>query len=130
MQIRPMIGDLLDRNILPVDANALYVFVAGFDTAQNQITTSGQKYCSVFCGFHSDFTSNSTQYNDLKFIVSGMTCPYCGDSNAWTALQLTVSHEISEAITDPLVNQASYVGPPVGWYNEKYGEIGDICNAM
>ncbi|KAJ3233848.1 RNA helicase required for poly(A+) mRNA export [Chytriomyces hyalinus] len=111
-QMRPLIGNLLDQNIFPIDADAMYIFIAGFDTEPNQMTTSGQKYCTVFFG------------------VSGMTCPYCGDANPWISLQLTVSHEIAEVITDPLVNQASYVGPPVAWYNEKYGEVGDICNAM
>ncbi|TPX75686.1 hypothetical protein CcCBS67573_g03054 [Chytriomyces confervae] len=129
-QMRPLIGNLLDQDIFPVDADAMYIFIAGFDTEPNQMTTSGQKYCTVFCGFHSDFASNSTGFTDIKFGVSGMTCPYCGDANPWISLQLTVSHEIAEVITDPLVNQASYVGPPVAWYNEKYGEVGDICNAM
>ncbi|KAJ3238547.1 hypothetical protein HDU78_003433 [Chytriomyces hyalinus] len=125
-QMRPLIGNLLDQDIFPVDADAMYIFIAGFDTEPNQMTTSGQKYCTVFCGFHSDFASNSTGFTDIKFGVSGMTCPYCGDANPWISLQLTVSHEIAEVITDPLVNQASYVGPPVAWYNEKYGEVGDI----
>ncbi|KAJ3026783.1 UNVERIFIED_CONTAM: hypothetical protein HDU68_005087 [Siphonaria sp. JEL0065] len=136
MQIRPMIANLIQRNIFPPDEDALYVFISGFDSGPNTVTTQGNRYCSVFCGFHSDFSSAATQYNNLKFesfapvMYSGMTCPYCGNSNPWTALQMTISHEIAEAITDPLVSQATAVGPPVAWYNDKYGEIGDICNAM
>ncbi|KAJ3331320.1 hypothetical protein HDU76_003502 [Blyttiomyces sp. JEL0837] len=37
---------------------------------------------------------------------------------------------LADQATDPLINQALYVGPPVGWYNEKYGEIADICNSI
>ncbi|ORY32709.1 hypothetical protein BCR33DRAFT_723372 [Rhizoclosmatium globosum] len=130
LQIRPMIGDLIARNIFPSDPNALYVFISGFDSKPNQITTQGSGYCSVFCGFHSDFVSPATKFANIKYLFGGMTCNYCGNSNPWTALQLTISHEIAEAITDPLVGDVSIVGPPLAWYNEKYGEIGDICNSM
>jgi hypothetical protein len=35
------------------------------------------------------------------------------------ALTSTASHELSEAITDPIPGQ--------GWYDDANGEIGDIC---
>ena len=35
------------------------------------------------------------------------------------ALTTTTSHELCEAITDPV--------PGAGWYDEANGEIGDIC---
>ncbi|KAI9344670.1 hypothetical protein BDR26DRAFT_917233 [Obelidium mucronatum] len=130
VQIRILIGDLIARNIFPADEDAIYTFISGFDSGPNTVTTQGNRYCSVFCGFHSDFSSAQTEYSNIKFMYSGMTCNYCGNSNPWTALQMTISHEISEVITDPLVSQATTVGPPVAWYNDKYGEVGDICNAM
>ncbi|KAJ3192031.1 hypothetical protein HK101_007159 [Irineochytrium annulatum] len=33
-------------------------------------------------------------------------------------------------LTDPLVSQATALGPPVGWYNALMGEVADICNSM
>ncbi|KAJ3074818.1 hypothetical protein HDU98_010087 [Podochytrium sp. JEL0797] len=51
LQIQPLIADLLTRNILPPDENALYLFLGGFDTMPRQFTTQGQAYCSVFCMF-------------------------------------------------------------------------------
>ena len=35
------------------------------------------------------------------------------------ALTATSSHEFSEAVTDPIPGQ--------GWYDDRKGEIGDIC---
>jgi hypothetical protein len=39
--------------------------------------------------------------------------------NAIDALTSTSSHELCEAITDPIPGQ--------GWYDDANGEIGDIC---
>jgi hypothetical protein len=38
---------------------------------------------------------------------------------AFEALTVTSSHELAEAITDPV--------PGAGWYDDVNGEIGDIC---
>ena len=47
-------------------------------------------------------------------------CAGClGNANVFDALTGTSSHELSEAITDPV--------PPTGWYDNANGEIGDIC---
>ena len=40
------------------------------------------------------------------------------------------SHELVEAITDPEVGLATALGPPLAWYDNTNGEIGDICNAQ
>ena len=42
-----------------------------------------------------------------------------GGQTVFNALTGTSSHELCEAITDPV--------PPTGWYDNKNGEIGDIC---
>ena len=47
-------------------------------------------------------------------------CQGCiGSLAAFDALTSTSSHELSEAITDPIPGQ--------GWYDQNNGEIGDIC---
>ncbi len=47
-------------------------------------------------------------------------CAGCtGGQDAFTALTVTTSHELCEAITDPV--------PGEGWYDDANGEIGDIC---
>jgi hypothetical protein len=39
--------------------------------------------------------------------------------DVFSALMVTSSHELCEAITDPV--------PGKGWYDDANGEIGDIC---
>ena len=47
-------------------------------------------------------------------------CSGCvGSLSAIDALTSTSSHELCEAITDPVPGQ--------GWYDDQNGEIGDIC---
>src|SRR5947209_20620132 len=47
-------------------------------------------------------------------------CAGCiGGLAAFDALTTTSSHELCEAITDPIPGQ--------GWYDDANGEIGDIC---
>ena len=47
-------------------------------------------------------------------------CAGClGGLSAFDALTGTSSHELCEAITDPV--------PGAGWYDNHNGEIGDIC---
>ena len=71
-----------------------------------------------FCAYHSDFIHNGV---DVKY--SSMPYPGCGGCLGGLAvvdaLTATSSHELSEAITDPV--------PGTGWYDDAQGEIGDIC---
>jgi len=38
------------------------------------------------------------------------------------------SHELGEAVSDENVGNATGNAPPLAWYSNNYGEIGDICN--
>jgi hypothetical protein len=47
-------------------------------------------------------------------------CRGCsGALDPFAALTSTSSHELSEAVTDPV--------PGAGWYDEAHGEVGDVC---
>ncbi len=47
-------------------------------------------------------------------------CNGCrGGLSPFDALTTTCSHELCEAITDPIPGQ--------GWYDDAHGEIGDVC---
>jgi hypothetical protein len=74
----------------------------------------GSKSCQSYCGYH-----NNT--GDVYYAV--MPYPSCsgclGGMAAFDALTGTSSHELCEAITDPV--------PGNGWYDNTNGEIGDIC---
>ncbi|HUO10334.1 MAG TPA: hypothetical protein VM008_18655 [Phycisphaerae bacterium] len=74
----------------------------------------GSKSCQSYCGYHDNV--GSIYYAVMPY----PTCSGClGGMNAFDALTGTSSHELCEAITDPV--------PGKGWYDQVNGEIGDIC---
>ena len=79
------------------------------------VVMAGARSCQAFCGYH-DAIDNATFYA----VVPYPGCPGCvGGLNEFDALTSTTSHELAEAITDPV--------PGTGWYDDANGEIGDIC---
>jgi hypothetical protein len=74
----------------------------------------GNKSCQSYCGYHDNV--GKVYYAVMPY----PTCSGClGGMNAFDALTGTSSHELCEAITDPV--------PGSGWYDNTNGEIGDIC---
>ena len=74
----------------------------------------GSSSCKSYCGYHN---------NVGKAYYAVMPYPGCDGClstlSVFDALTGTSSHELCEAITDPI--------PGSGWYDDKNGEIGDIC---
>jgi hypothetical protein len=74
----------------------------------------GGSSCKSYCGYHN---------NTGKVYYAVMPFPGCtgclGGLGTLDALTGTSSHELCEAITDPV--------PGSGWYDKVNGEIGDIC---
>jgi hypothetical protein len=87
------------------DGNSLY-FVF---TARNVVVKDRHDFDSVtdFAGYH-DYASEA----NLAYAV----IPYQGDDDS----TLACSHELAEAVTDPEVTFR------LSWYDDRYGEIGDI----
>jgi hypothetical protein len=74
----------------------------------------GSQSCKSYCGYHNNI--GKVYYAVMPY----PTCDGClGGMKAFDALTGTSSHELCEAITDPV--------PGAGWYDDKNGEIGDIC---
>lgn len=89
---------------------------------------SSSGFGTQWCAYHS-----ATQYNGQ--LVSYTNAPYmpdagqsCGanfisppsdESGTDEGVTIVEGHEYGESVTDP--------NPPSGWYNNLYGEIGDIC---
>jgi hypothetical protein len=74
----------------------------------------GSRSCQSYCGYHSN--AGNIYYAVMPYPA----CSGClGDLSALDALTATSSHELCEAITDPV--------PGTGWYDDANGEIGDIC---
>ena len=80
------------------------------------VAQGGARSCQAFCGYHNDIAGQ------LYYAV--MPFPGCGGCtgglSVLDALTSTSSHELCEAITDPV--------PGRGWYDDGgNAEIGDIC---
>lgn len=74
--------------------------------------------CQTFCGYHDSFS-----YSGGRVFYAVLPYPSCsgctGGKAPFDALTGTTSHEVCEAITDPI--------PGMGWYDDANGEVGDIC---
>ncbi|MGA9312281.1 MAG: hypothetical protein WBV74_18210 [Pseudonocardiaceae bacterium] len=96
----------------PADGNTLYFI---YLPPGSVVVQGGSRSCQAFCGYHSDI--------DGKIFYAAMPYPGCrgctGNLALFDALTSTSSHELCEAITDPV--------PGGGWYDDAHGEIGDIC---
>ncbi len=84
----------------------------------------GTTSASVFCGYHRAFGSGTDQtvYGDLPFPPSGDACDAGQAPNgnlAADGMVSTLSHELNEAITDPLSQ--------IAWNDSVGHEIGDMC---
>jgi hypothetical protein len=112
--IRHLLQSEISTNALvpPIDSNTLY-FV--YLPPGVRVVQGGAASCQAFCGYHNDVSG--------KLFYAVMPYPGCagclGGLSTIDALTATSSHELCEAITDPVPGQ--------GWYDDTHGEIGDIC---
>lgn len=101
-----------DTSIPQPSANTLYFVYLPPGTSS---TLGSGSSCVNFCGYHSD-VNGSIFYAVMPY----PDCSGClGAQSDIDALTSTSSHELCEAITDPVPGQ--------GWYDDANGEIGDIC---
>ena len=79
------------------------------------VQAGSDQSCQVFCGYH-DRSAGGLYYA----VVPSPDCAGClGGLAAFDAITLVSSHELAEAITDPVPGQ--------GWYDDANGENADIC---
>jgi hypothetical protein len=106
-------GQIMSNMSVPqASPNTLYfVYVQPGTT----VVMGGSASCQAFCGYHNDI-SGQVFYGVLPY----PSCQGCtGGMDEFSSLTVTTSHELCEAITDPVPGQ--------GWYDDNNGEIGDIC---
>lgn len=81
-----------------------------------RVVMGGSASCQAFCGYHNAIAGTNVYYAVMPY----PGCDGCtGDASPFDALTSTSSHELCEAITDPVPGQ--------GWYDDAHGENGDIC---
>lgn len=113
--IRNLLRDaaLHDANLPRPSKNTLYCV---FTPAGVQVKDGADASCTVFCGYHNVM--------DAGIFYAVLPFPGCGGClnghTEFDSLTITTSHEMVEAITDPVPGQ--------GWYDDTFGEIGDIDN--
>jgi hypothetical protein len=98
------------------NANSLYFIYFPPGTT---ITLLGDSSCQTFGGYHDNIGGN------IFYAVEPFCVPGQGSMSQLDFFTLTSSHELCEAITDPV--------PGKGWYwfqdQQHQGEIGDICES-
>ncbi len=100
------------------------------------ITMGGSSSCQAggFCAYHGTLALNGQHlyYGVLPDMQSGSGCDTgCGsDPSPFNNQTSVASHELIEAVTDAEVGLATSNGPPLAWYDQTNGEIGDICNGQ
>lgn len=111
--IQQMIQQQASSGSVPSPTANLIYFV--FLPSGVTVTQGGSSSCQAFCGYH-DAISNEIFYAVTPY----PDCSGCTNNlSSFDALTVTSSHELCEAITDPVPGQ--------GWYDSQNGEIGDIC---
>ncbi len=86
--------------------------------------------CVQFCAYHGTFKTSG------KYVFYGVIPDLdhdgcqggCGAGTPEANVSEVSSHEMIEAVTDAAVGLAKTAGPPLAWYDNANGEIGDICN--
>jgi hypothetical protein len=115
-----VLGDAELRSVLQAtlpdlparSVNTLYSLFLPPGTA---VSMGDSRSCQAFCGYH-DAIDEEIFYSVLPY----PGCTGClGGADDFDALTSTTSHELAEAITDPV--------PGTGWYDDTHGEVGDIC---
>lgn len=117
------------------NGNADTIYMIYFPSGK-AITQGGSSSCvsGGFCAYHGTISANSRNilYGVQPDMQSTSGC-YTGCGNASTTFgnyTSVASHEFAETITDAAVGLATVSGPPLAWYDNTNGEIGDICNAI
>jgi hypothetical protein len=108
------------------------IYMVSFPKGKTITDPSGAASCQVFCAYHGTFKIGTQNvYYGVLPDMTGTCASGCGSAPSTFANQTSVaSHEMIETVTDAEVGLATTLGPPLAWYDNTNGEIGDICNAQ
>lgn len=129
--IHTELNRLFTAGSLPLPTTSNY-YPVHFPAGVNITAPDGSRSCVVFCAYHGTYVRNGVNVNYGVIPDQGGSCAGgCGrNAQRVNNLDSVSSHELIEATTDPAVGLATVFGPPLAWYDQVNGEIGDICNAQ
>ncbi|KAI8612544.1 hypothetical protein BC830DRAFT_1170979 [Chytriomyces sp. MP71] len=117
--IQPYLRGLVQAGVITPTDNSYFPI---HFTAKATITQGGGASCDVFGGYHSNVdVSDISNVQNLYYGV----IPYC--RTAALDMADAISHELGEAITDPVPGNGWYYLPTSSSSSTPEGEIGDIC---
>lgn len=114
----------INNSILPPpDEDMLYVI---HFPSRIKITIDGMMSCRTFGGYH--FNSEDPKLGSIRYAV----LPDCSSSSASSEQRLktmtfVASHEVMEAVTDPLPTPGDSPNYPQAWNTTKGEEVADLC---
>ncbi|MGZ4875945.1 MAG: hypothetical protein ACXV5R_12295 [Candidatus Angelobacter sp.] len=126
----------LPAPVLDAQGNPNTLYMIYFPPGKT-ISQGGSNSCQAggFCAYHgttsSLFGGKNVLYGVMPDMQAGSGCSTgCGTSTVFGNYTSVTSHELVEAMTDAFVGIATVFGPPLAWYDQTNGEIGDICNGQ
>lgn len=130
-QVQQFLTSLFDNGALPVPTGDSY-YPVHFPAGVKITASDGSQSCVQFCAYHGTYAYNgqNVYYGVLPDLSQSGCNGGCGGSTVFNNSTSVASHELAETVTDPAVGLATVYGPPLGWYNETYGEIADLCNGQ
>jgi hypothetical protein len=123
----------MDGGHLPQSDGKNDLYMIHFPPGVKITAPDGQSQsCVQFCAYHGTYVkgSGNVYYGIMPDLAQSGCNQGCGGSTAQENTTSVASHEMVEAITDAAVGLATTYGPPLAWYNQQQGEIGDICNGQ
>jgi hypothetical protein len=122
----------INAGVLPMpNANTL---LAVYFRANQTITQGGSASGVQFCAYHGTVAASGNipefYYSVLPDFTTGGMTSGCGSGTRYQNETSVSSHELVEAVTDAEVGLATVLAPPLAWYDNTNGEIGDICNGQ
>lgn len=122
----------ISSSVLPAP-NDNTIYMINFPKGKSNTDPSGGGSCVAggFCAYHGTFKINGQNvYYGVLPDMTGGCATGCGNGTTFDNQTSVASHELIETITDGEVGLSTTIGPPLAWYDQSNGEIGDICNAQ
>jgi len=126
----------LPAPLLDAQGNPNTLYMTFFPPGKT-ISQGGSSSCvgGGFCAYHGTtstlFAGKNVLYGVMPDMQAGSGCATgCGTSSVFGNYTSVTSHELVEAMTDAFVGIATTFAPPLAWYDQTNGEIGDICNGQ